>query len=142
VVARAFPAADFAIEACTEQMCGRRRAQADAKELIVTEEPVVPAGDYNVIPTEIDVYKPKRWVDDALFLPEVPSAHANLVAMGWTDAVRRLHPDERIYTFSDYSRNAPGCAMPACASIVFRQAFQPSVCNRTLGRALDYRWVD
>jgi hypothetical protein len=54
----------------------------------------------------IDVYEPERWLDDALFLPEVRSAFANLVAMGWTDAVRKLHPDERIYTFWDYFRNA------------------------------------
>src|ERR1019366_9134008 len=55
--------------------------------------------------TEIDVYKPEHWVKDALFLPEVRSAFANLVAMGWTDALRKLHPDERIYTFWDYFRN-------------------------------------
>src|SRR5216683_813190 len=54
----------------------------------------------------IDVYKPERWLDDALFLPEVRSAFASLVAMGWTDAVRKLHPDERIFTFWDYFRNA------------------------------------
>ena len=56
-------------------------------------------------PDRFDVYKPERWLDDALFLPEVRSAFANLVAMGWTDAVRKLHPDERIYTFWDYFRN-------------------------------------
>ena len=68
--------------------------------------PVVLAGDYNVIPTELDVYKPERWVDDALFQPE-PRAHiARLLAQGWTDAIRHLHPDETIYTFWDYWRNA------------------------------------
>jgi exodeoxyribonuclease-3 len=76
-----------------------------AQELLAKAEPVVLAGDYNVIPTEIDVYKPEHWVKDALFLPEVRSAFANLVAMGWTDALRKLHPDERIYTFWDYFRN-------------------------------------
>ena len=68
-------------------------------------EPVALAGDYNVIPTDIDVYKPERWVDDALFLPEVRSAFATLLAMGWTDTVRKLHPGEHIYTFWDYFRN-------------------------------------
>jgi exodeoxyribonuclease-3 len=82
------------------------RLTKHAEELLATEEPVVLAGDYNVIPTDIDVYKPERWLDDALFLPEVRNAFANLVAMGWTDAVRKLHPDERIYTFWDYFRNA------------------------------------
>ena len=70
--------------------------------------PVVLAGDYNVMPTELDVYKPERWVDDALFRPEVRAAFARLVAQGWTDALRTLHPDERIYTFWDYFRNAYG----------------------------------
>ena len=81
------------------------RLTKHAQELLATAEPVVLAGDYNVIPTEIDVYKPEHWVKDALFLPEVRSAFANLVAMGWTDALRKLHPDERIYTFWDYFRN-------------------------------------
>jgi len=81
------------------------RLTKHAEKLLATEEPVVLAGDYNVIPADIDVYKPERWLGDALFLPEVRSAFANLVAMGWTDAVRKLHPDERMYTFWDYFRN-------------------------------------
>jgi len=81
------------------------RLTKHAQELFATAEPVVLAGDYNVIPTEIDVYKPEHWVKDALFLPEVRSAYANLLAMGWTDALRKLHPDKRIYTFWDYFRN-------------------------------------
>ena len=64
------------------------------------------AGDYNVMPTELDVYKPERWVDDALFSPETRAAYRRLVAQGWTDALRQLHPDETIYTFWDYFRNA------------------------------------
>src|ERR1700685_2040035 len=76
-----------------------------AQELLATAEPVVLAGDYNIIPTEIDVYKPEHWLKDALSLPEVRSAFANLVAMGWTDSLRKLHPEERIYTFWDYFRN-------------------------------------
>ena len=68
--------------------------------------PVVLAGDYNVMPTELDVYKPERWLDDALFRAEVRDAFRRLVAQGWTDALRALHPDERIYTFWDYFRNA------------------------------------
>ena len=58
------------------------------------------------MPTDLDVYKPERWVDDALFRPEVRDAFRRLVAQGWTDAVRNLHPGERIYTFWDYFRNA------------------------------------
>ena len=63
-------------------------------------------GDFNVIMTELDVYKPERWVKDALFLPEVRKAFANLLAQGWTDAIRKLYPDDVIYTFWDYFRNA------------------------------------
>jgi len=59
-----------------------------------------------VMPTELDVYKPERWVDDALFRPEVREAFHGLLAQGWTDAVRAFHPGERIYTFWDYFRNA------------------------------------
>jgi exodeoxyribonuclease III len=81
------------------------RLTKHAQELLAAKEPVILAGDYNVIPTELDVYKPESWVKDALFLPEVRSAFANLLSLGWTDAVRKLHPDERIYTFWDYFRN-------------------------------------
>ena len=68
--------------------------------------PVILAGDFNVMPTERDVYKPERWRDDALFAPEIRAAFARLVAQGWSDALRALHPDDTIYTFWDYFRNA------------------------------------
>jgi exodeoxyribonuclease III len=77
-----------------------------AETLRAAGQPVVLAGDYNVIPTETDAYKPERWVDDALFRPEVRKAFSDLVATGWTDALRELHREERIYTFWDYFRNA------------------------------------
>jgi len=79
-----------------------------AAKLLGYNLPVILCGDYNVMPAEIDVYKPERWVDDALFRPEVRSAFYKLVAQGWTDAIRTLHPDEVIYTFWDYFRNAYG----------------------------------
>jgi exodeoxyribonuclease-3 len=82
------------------------RLHAHAADLLASKAPVVLAGDFNVMPTELDVYKPERWVDDALFAPEVRAAFAKLVAQGWTDALRTLHPGERIYTFWDYWRNA------------------------------------
>ena len=77
-----------------------------ATELVTSSEPVVLAGDFNVIPTPKDVYKPERWVDDALFRVEVREAFAQLTTQGWTDALRTLHPDATIYTFWDYFRNA------------------------------------
>jgi exodeoxyribonuclease III len=79
---------------------------AHAAELLASDLPVVLAGDYNGIPTDLDVYKPQRWVEDALFRPETRAAFQRLLAQGWTDAVRYLHPNERIYTFWDYFRNA------------------------------------
>lgn len=79
-----------------------------ALALLATDMPVILAGDYNVMPTDLDVYKPERWRDDALFAPEVRVAYADLIAQGWTDAVRTLHPGETIYTFWDYFRNAYG----------------------------------
>lgn len=84
------------------------RLIAYAKELEAASLPVVLVGDYNVMPTDLDVYKPERWVDDALFRPEVRSAFHRLIAQSWTDALRHLHPDERLYTFWDYFRNAWG----------------------------------
>lgn len=82
------------------------RLTKHAKKILNTGEPVVLAGDYNVMPTDLDVYKPERWLDDALFQPEVRRAYAGLVKQGWTDALRSLHPGERVYTFWDYFRNA------------------------------------
>jgi exodeoxyribonuclease-3 len=79
-----------------------------AADLLKSKQPVVLTGDYNVIPTDRDVYKPERWLDDALFRPESRSAFQKLVAQGWTDALRKLHPDETIYTYWDYFRNAYG----------------------------------
>jgi exodeoxyribonuclease III len=83
-----------------------KRLAAHARSLLDTGAPVVLAGDYNVMPTDLDVYKPERWLDDALFRPEVRDAFRQLLAQGWTDALRILHPGERIYTFWDYFRNA------------------------------------
>jgi exodeoxyribonuclease III len=77
-----------------------------AAGLLEADCPVVLAGDYNVIPTDADVYKPERWADDALMQPEPRAAYRRLLAQGWTDAIRKLHPKETIYTFWDYWRNA------------------------------------
>jgi exodeoxyribonuclease-3 len=82
------------------------RLAKHAASLLALRVPVVLAGDYNAIPTELDVYKPERWKKDALFRREVREAFADLVGQGWTDAIRSLHPDQRIYTFWDYFRDA------------------------------------
>jgi exodeoxyribonuclease-3 len=82
------------------------RLIARAADLVGLDCPVVLAGDYNIIPTEADVYKPERWLDDALFQPEPRAQYRRLLAQGWTDAIRHLHPDETIFTFWDYWRRA------------------------------------
>jgi len=82
------------------------RLDAHAEMLITSGKKVILAGDFNVIPTEKDVYKPEKYKNDALFLPEIREAFQNLVNQGWIDAIRHLDPEETIYTFWDYFRNA------------------------------------
>lgn len=79
-----------------------------AAELLASGTPAVLAGDFNVMPAELDVYKPERWVNDALFRPETRAAFHRLLEQGWCDALRTMHPNERLYTFWDYFRNAYG----------------------------------
>jgi exodeoxyribonuclease-3 len=82
------------------------RLQQHAATLLRAGKPAVLAGDYNVIPTDLDVYAPERWREDALFRPEVREAYRSLVDQGWTDALRFSRPEERVYTFWKYYRNA------------------------------------
>lgn len=77
-----------------------------AKKLLSFNRPVLLIGDYNVIPTELDTYKPEKYIDNALFLPESREAYKKLTEQGWTDALRKTYPEEPIYTFYDYMRNA------------------------------------
>ncbi len=76
-----------------------------ANDLYTSGQPVVLAGDYNVVPTDFDIYSPKSWKKDALLQPESRDAFQRLLAQGWTDALRARHPDAPIYTFWDYFRN-------------------------------------
>lgn len=82
------------------------RLHAHLATLVELKAPVVAIGDFNVIPTDKDVYKPERWKDDALFAPEAQAAFGTLLAQGWTDAIRHLHPDEAIYSFWPYWRQS------------------------------------
>ena len=77
-----------------------------ARQLFDSGHPVVLAGDYNVVPTdELDIYDPKSWKRDALLQPESRERWRTLLAQGWTDSLRTLYPDEKIFTFWDYFRN-------------------------------------
>jgi exodeoxyribonuclease III len=82
------------------------RLKNHSKTLLKSGLPVMLIGDYNVMPTELDTYKPEKYKDNALFQPEVREAYADLVSQGWTDAIRKLYPNEPIYTFWDYFRKA------------------------------------
>ncbi|GAA4333065.1 exodeoxyribonuclease III [Pigmentiphaga soli] len=75
-----------------------------AATLVRKRQPVVLAGDYNVVPTDEDIYNPRSWLKDALLQPESRECYRRLLAQGWTDALRARYPDERIYTFWDYFR--------------------------------------
>ncbi len=82
------------------------RLHGHLANLVGLDAPVVIAGDFNVMPTDRDVYAPERWRGDALFAPEVRTAYERLIDQGWTDALRQLHPDETIYTFWKYWRQS------------------------------------
>ena len=77
---------------------------AHAATLVDSDHPVVLAGDYNVVPTDADIYDPASWQKDALLQPESREAFQRLVQQGWVDALRHLHPDDTLYTFWDYFR--------------------------------------
>lgn len=82
------------------------RLRMHAQDLLDSGAPVVLAGDYNVMPEDIDVYAPERWSNDALFRLEVRQAYRRLLRQGWLDAIRLLHPHEHIFTFWHYWRDA------------------------------------
>ena len=89
----------------TYKLAWLARLARHARRLQKAGVPIVLAGDYNVAPTGQDIYPTKSWDDDALIQPETRAAFAKILKQGWTDALRTIHPDERIYTFWDYKRN-------------------------------------
>lgn len=84
-----------------------KRLQDHAAELLESGQSVVLAGDYNVVPTDLDAFEPERWVYDAVFQPQSKKAYAALLKQGWTDAIRHLHPTEQIFTYWDFFYNRP-----------------------------------
>ena len=82
-----------------------KRLRAHAQKFIKQDIPVVLAGDYNVAPTPFDIYPTRSWDRDALIQPKSRAAFASLLAQGWTDAIRELHPKQPMYSFWDYMRN-------------------------------------
>ena len=80
------------------------RLIAHAQTLYACGHPVALVGDYNVVPTDFDIYNPRSWLKDALLQPASRERYRRLLAQGWVDSLRTLHPEERIYTFWDYFR--------------------------------------
>jgi exodeoxyribonuclease-3 len=76
-----------------------------AASLMASRHPVALCGDFNVVPTDFDIYDTKSWKKNALLQPESRAAYSRLIGQGWTDSLRQQFPDERIYTFWDYFRN-------------------------------------
>ena len=85
-----------------------KRLTAHAKKLQGFGLPVALIGDYNIMPTDMDTYKPEKYINNALFKPEARQLWEELLKDGWTDAIRKLYPEKRIYTFWDYLRDAYG----------------------------------
>ena len=110
------------------------RLNLHAAELLATGLPTVLAGDYNVVPTDDDIYSPASWLKDALLQPESRDAYRRLLAQGWTDAIRHLHPDARIYTFWDYMRNR----WPRDAGLrIDHLLLSPSIADRLVAAGVD-----
>ena len=80
------------------------RLIAHAQALYASGQPVVLAGDFNVVPTDFDIYNPRSWLKDALLQPESRECYQRLLKQGWLDSLRHQYPSERVYTFWDYFR--------------------------------------
>ncbi|MES0136340.1 exodeoxyribonuclease III [Mesorhizobium sp. M0016] len=80
-----------------------RRLITYGQVLLGYSSPTILCGDYNVVPGPIDAAVPGRWVGDAVYFPESRSAYAEMLAQGWFDAVRRIHPEKGIYTYWNFS---------------------------------------
>ncbi len=83
-----------------------KRLKKHSKKLLLKDKPTIITGDFNIVPTDMDAHKPERWVNDAVFFPEAKKGFKELLDQGWTDALRKLCPKEKIFTYWDYFRNA------------------------------------
>jgi exodeoxyribonuclease-3 len=106
-----------------------------AGQLHDSGHPVVLAGDFNVVPTDFDIYDPKHWRKDALLQPESRDAFERLLQQGWMDALRETHPGERIYTFWDYFRQHwPRDAGLRIDHLLLNPALQPRLADAGVDR--------
>jgi exodeoxyribonuclease III len=113
------------------------RLIAHAQSLLDSGHPVALIGDYNVVPTDFDIYDTRSWSKDALLQPESRACFLRLVAQGWQDVIRARFPDQRIYTFWDYLRRA----WPRNAGLrIDHLLVSPSLAGRVTGAGVD-TWV-
>ena len=95
----------------TYKLARFERLIVHAADLLAAKVPVALIGDFNVVPTDTDIYNTRSWRRDALLQPAPRTAFERLLDQGWVDAIRAVHPEDRIYTFWDYKREAwPGDA--------------------------------
>ncbi|MCZ4094667.1 exodeoxyribonuclease III [Sinorhizobium psoraleae] len=87
------------------KLAWHERLRLHAAELLATGLPVVLAGDYNVVPEPRDIYPTRSYDDNALVQPESRAAFRRLLDQGWLDALRKVYPEEQLFTFWDYRRN-------------------------------------
>ena len=121
----------------TYKLAWFERLHAHAAELLAANIPVVLAGDYNVVPTAQDIYPTRSLDKNALIQPESRQAFARLLSQGWTDALRKLHPDGPLWTFWDYEWNR----WPADKGMRLDHfLLSPQVCDRLADGGVD-RWV-
>jgi len=114
-----------------------QRLQKHAAVLIKTGHPVVLAGDYNVVPTDRDIYSMASWRDNALVQPAVRAAYAKLLKQGWIDAIRHQYPDEPAYTFWSYLRNRwPRDAGLRIDHLLVSPSLKPRLANAGIDKAM------
>jgi exodeoxyribonuclease-3 len=90
----------------TYKLAWFERLIVHAADLLAAKVPVALIGDFNVVPTDTDIYNTRSWRRNALLQPAPRAAFQRLLDQGWIDAIRTVHPEDPIYTFWDYKREA------------------------------------
>jgi len=110
------------------------RLRQHAAELLLEERPVVLAGDWNVVPTDEDVFSPKAMTHDALLQPETRAAYRRILHQGWTDAIRARFPEGPVYTFWDYTA---GCWQRDAGFRIDHLLLSPEAADRLTDAGVD-----
>lgn len=119
------------------KMAWLERLVRHADELWNADHPVILAGDFNVVPSDFDIYSTRSYLDNALLQPQARDAYARLLAQGWTDALRKKHPKEPMFTFWDYRRNRwPRDAGLRIDHILLSKQLKPKLVGAGVDRAV------